>query len=107
VTLDYLRPEAATSHGDERLRIAGTRGVVETSLLDGKVTLTGHDQPPRMLPIEKPLDIFTRFARSLLGQGPPPLSLPEAFRITEIALKAREAAETGRPVSLRGSSYRY
>ena len=26
VTLDYLRPEAAPTHGDERLRIAGTRG---------------------------------------------------------------------------------
>jgi len=106
VTLDYLRPEAAAGHGDERLRIAGTRGVVETSLLDRKVVLNQQDQPVRSLPLEQPADLFTQFARSLLGQGPPPLSLPEAFRITEIALKARQAAETGQAVSLRDSSYR-
>ena len=40
VTLDYLRPESAPTHGDERLRIAGTRGVVETALVDHKATLT-------------------------------------------------------------------
>jgi predicted dehydrogenase len=106
VTLDYLRPEAASSHSDERLRIAGTRGVVETSLLDGKAMLTGNDGPARMLPPEKPADLFTRFARSLLGQGPPPLSLPEAFRITEIALKARESAERGQTISLKETTYR-
>ena len=40
VTLDYLRPETAPTHGDERLRIAGTRGVIETALVDHRVTLT-------------------------------------------------------------------
>src|SRR5262249_15784570 len=34
LTLDYLRPETAPSHGDERVRIAGTRGVIETVLVD-------------------------------------------------------------------------
>ena len=38
--------------------------------------------------------------------GPPPLTLHEACRVTEIALKAQQAAETGRAVSLRDSPYR-
>ena len=40
LTLDYLRPEAAATHGDERLRIAGTRGFVEAVLVERRVTLT-------------------------------------------------------------------
>ena len=47
VTLDYLRPETAATHGDERLRIAGSRGVVETALVERKVTLTTDDKPLR------------------------------------------------------------
>jgi predicted dehydrogenase len=106
VTLDYLRPEAAPSHGDERLRIAGSRGVIETALVERKVTLSIADGKPRILPMKPQTDLFTQFARSLRGEAPPPLMLHEACRITEIAIKAQEAAETGRVVSLRDSRYR-
>jgi predicted dehydrogenase len=105
-TLDYLRPEAAPTHGDERLRIAGTRGVIETALAERRVTLVTADRPPRALPAGRPADLFTQFARSLRGEGPPPLTLHEDCRVTEIALKAQQAAEAGRVVSLRDSPYR-
>jgi predicted dehydrogenase len=106
VTLDYLRPESAPTHGDERLRIAGSRGVIETALVERKVTLIAADRRPNTLPLTSQTDIFTQFARSLRGETPPPLTLHEACRITEIAIKAQEAADTGRVVSLRDSSYR-
>jgi predicted dehydrogenase len=105
VTLDYLRPESAPTHGDERLRIAGSRGVIETALIEHKVTLISADQRPRALPLATQTDIFTQFVRSLRGEAPPPLSLREACRITEIALNAQQAADTGRVVSLRGSLF--
>jgi predicted dehydrogenase len=106
VTLDYLRPETAPTHGDERLRIAGTRGVIETALVEKKVVLNPADGPPRTLPLASQPGIFTQFARALRGEGPLPLGLHEACRITEIALKAQEAAESGRVVVLRDSLYR-
>jgi predicted dehydrogenase len=106
VTLDFLRPEAALTHGDERLRIAGSRGVVETALVEKKVTLTAADRLPRTLDLRPQTDLFTQFARSLRGEGPPPLTLHEGCRITEIAIKAQQAAETGRAVSLGDSLYR-
>ena len=105
VTLDYLRPESASTHGDERLRIAGTGGVIETALVDRKVTLIAADRPARNLTLHPEPDLFTQFARSLRGDGPPPLTLPEACRITEIALKAQQAADSGKVVSLRDSPY--
>jgi predicted dehydrogenase len=106
VTLDYLRPESAPTHGDERLRIAGSRGVIETALVEKKVTLCSVDNPPRTLALTLQTDLFTLFARSLRGEAPPPLTLHEACRITEIALKAQQAADTQRAVSLRDSLYR-
>lgn len=105
VTLDYLRPESAPTHGDERVRIAGSRGVIETALVERKVTLTTGDHPPRTLPLEPEPDLFTQFARSLRGEAPVPLTLHEACRITEIALRAQQAADTGHAVSLRDSPY--
>ncbi len=105
VTLDYLRPESAPTHGDERLRIAGTRGIIEAGLAEHKVTIVADGKRPRTLPLKRPVDLFTQFARSLRGEAPPPLALHEACRITEIALKAQQAAETGRAVSLRDSPY--
>ncbi len=106
LTLDYLRPETAPTHGDERVRIAGSRGVIETALVEKKVTLTTADSPPRSLPLSPETDFFTQFARSLQGGGPPPLTLHDACRITEISLMAQQAADTGRVVSLRDSIYR-
>ena len=52
VTLDYLRPESAPSHGDERLRIAGSRGVVETALVEQKVTLIDRRQTAPHPPLD-------------------------------------------------------
>jgi predicted dehydrogenase len=105
VTLDYLQSESAPTHGDERLRIAGTRGVIEMALVESTVTLTSGNQPPQALRLTPQLDLFTQFARSLVGDGPAPLTLSEACRITEIALKAQRAAETGQTVSLRNSPF--
>jgi predicted dehydrogenase len=106
VTLDYLRPAAAPTHADERLRIAGTRGVIETALVDKKVTLVTENEPPRALTVTPQIDIFTQFARSLRGEAPPPFRLDEACRITEIAIKAQQAADTKSVVSLGESAYR-
>lgn len=105
LTLDYLRPEAAPTHGDERVRIAGTLGVVESALVEKRVTLTTAASAPRTLPLDPQVDIFTRFARALRGEGPLPMSLAEACRITEIALKTQQAADTRSAVSLENSPY--
>jgi predicted dehydrogenase len=103
LTCDYLRPEKAPTHGDERVRIAGTKGVIETVLNDRKVTIIRTDSEPQAVPLEPQLDIFTAFVKSLHGVGPPVMSLYDAFRITEIAIKAQQAVDTGKPVSLTPS----
>jgi predicted dehydrogenase len=105
LTLDYLRPETAPTHGDERVRIAGTKGVIETVLIEEKVKIISAAKGPRELPLPEQPDIFTSFVRHLKGDGPLPIGREEAFRITEVALKAQQAAESGKAVSLAGSPY--
>lgn len=106
LTLDYLRPEKAPTHGDERVRIAGTKGVVEAALEENRTSLITADGGPRALTLSPQPDIFTAFARSLKKDEPPVMSLEDAFRITEIALKAGIAAQTGKRVSLVETIYR-
>jgi predicted dehydrogenase len=99
--LDYLRPPTAPSHGDDRLRIAGTQGIVEYQDATELTLMTSKHGPRPVtadLPPTRPL--FVDFLESLYGRTTHALSLDEIYRVNEIVLKAREAAETSRVVSL-------
>jgi predicted dehydrogenase len=101
IRLDYCRPAAAPTHGDDRVRIAGNRGVIEC--IGDRTVLITHGDGPRALPLPPPVAFFTDYVRALEQQRPPFISFAECVRITEVALRAREAAETGRPVKIPGS----
>jgi predicted dehydrogenase len=96
--LDYCRPAAAPSHGDDRLRIAGNRGVIEAT--ESGVTLITHDQGPRELPLPTAVNFFADYVDALRNDREPFIPFSDCLRITEVVLRARESAETGQPVSL-------
>jgi predicted dehydrogenase len=90
--LDYLRPATAATHGDDRLRVVGTTGIVEYQAPSG-LTLVTESQPLQKitdLPPAKPL--FTDFVESLYTGKPHFITLDDIYRVTEIVLKARSAA---------------
>jgi predicted dehydrogenase len=113
VTLDYLRPEAAPTHGDERVRLAGPAGVVDLSTGAGSGTVIDA-AGVRPLEVAPPLPWYAGFLgtagafRGLPQRGAVPDVLPawEVFRATEVALKAQLAADGGRTVDLRETAYR-
>ena len=105
VMLDFLRPESAPTHGDERVRISGTRGVVEGLAVDGTVTLIDEQGGPRPLAVPHAENWYTTFVKHVRGQGPSFITLEQACRVTEIALKAQQAIDEGRVVSLADSPY--
>ena len=98
--LDYLRPAGAPTHGDDRLRVAGTKGVIEYRTAGGLTLLTSSERTlrPEELPAEQSL--FVNFVESLYSDRRHLIRPEEVFRVTEIVLKAREAAETHRIVRL-------
>jgi predicted dehydrogenase len=96
--LDYCRPAAAPTHGDDRLRVAGDRGVIEA--MRDRVTLIEREEGPRELPLPPPIDLFADFLEALRDDREPFIPFAECLRSTAIVLRAREAAETGRPAAI-------
>lgn len=105
VTCDYLRPGGAPTHGDDRVRIVGSGGVVEGLAAQRTARLITHAAPPQELPTPEPASWYSSFVRSLRGDAEPVIQQWEAFRVTEIALKAQMAGESGSEISLCDSPY--
>jgi predicted dehydrogenase len=100
LTFDYFRPGGAQGHGDDRVRVAGDKGIVE--VVNGEAVLLAHDAPARRLEKEEPLSLFQEFVKSIEEKTPLRISAAEAFAVSEVALRTREAADTKSPVVLRG-----
>jgi predicted dehydrogenase len=98
IRVDYCRPAAAPSHGDDRLRIAGSAGVIEA--MQGKVTLITSDAGPQELPLPEEVEFLPDFLESIRTGREPYIPFVECARSTEVVLRAREAAESGRVVRM-------
>jgi predicted dehydrogenase len=92
--IDYLRPSTAPSHGDDRVRVAGTEGVVEVS--GGKAVLLSESaEGAQDVPDVNPGDLFADFLAQVRGEGLCLVSAKDSFRTTEACLRARASADTG------------
>ena len=102
LTLSYLRPAKAPSHGDDRLQVTGSRGCLELRLNNKPFCeLTTNNEPPHQLPLPgTESNVFIDFVRSLRGEKPHVLSAEDPFRATEVALKARDGADLRQTVPL-------
>ena len=90
--IDYLRPAKAPTHGDDRVRVAGTKGVIE--VMDGKVTLI-NDQSEgiqELALLDAPA-FFAEFAKQVRGEGKCLVSAKDSFEVTKACLLARESAD--------------
>ena len=98
--MDYCRPELAPSHGDDRLRLAGTKGVAEYMLATGVTLVSTKRKLEKIESLPPARSIFGEFLEYVyLGK---PTSLPhnEIYRICEITMAAHDAAVTGKVISI-------
>ena len=91
ISADFLRAKNAGSHGDDQLRIAGEKGVIEVR--HGKAILTDNENPPQELELKPEGDFFGDFCRSLQGEGQCRLTMADTFQVSQTALNARESAD--------------
>ena len=98
--MDYQRPETAPTHGDDRLRIVGTKGIVEFQAAQGLTVVTQKEPPRKITDLPKSKPLAVDFIESLYGGPPHQLTRAEIFRISEQILKARAAAEDHKIVRL-------
>ena len=101
MSLDFLRPNGAPSHGDDWLRVVGSRGVIEAYLARNTCTLITENQPPVELPLPASVDFFADLVRKLRDNSK---SLAEAtmsaFHLTRACLCARDAADRQQVISI-------
>ena len=90
-SIDYLRPATAPTHGDDRIRCAGTKGVIE--VMGGKVHLITADGDEYIEPVNPPQSLFEDFIGGLRGLNPLPVTTEETIALTRACLLARESAD--------------
>ena len=89
VNFDFLRPESAPTHGDDRVRVLGSEGVLEVR--GNRVYLidkNGESEPPLL----RPKGIWDAFLAAVSGQ-PGLLTTADSIASTRAALTARESAD--------------
>ncbi len=98
--MDYLRPASVEGHGDDRLRLAGTRGIVEYRQ-DSGVTVMAAGGKRTLTNLPATGSVFADFLQSTYLGAKPALTWPEIVRANEATLAAHESAESGKTVWLR------
>ena len=89
VTADYFRPGASARHDDDRLRLTGTRGMLEAR--DGRVYLE-NDRERRELELPPGESAFWEFWKAV-GSGRAREMGQWALYATRVALAARDSAD--------------
>ena len=91
-SIDYLRPQKAPTHDDDRLRVVGTKGILEVR--NGKVFLMNDEiDGIREIPLQSKRSMFLEFIEQVRGQGECLISAQDSFYVTEACLKARQSAD--------------
>ena len=98
--LDYLRPSPAPTHGDDRLRLAGTEGVLEARGGESKLMLVTSKKQPYMIDAGSTANLFVEFVEALRALKPYRIPADDCFYATEVVLKAREAADQKKLIEL-------
>jgi predicted dehydrogenase len=91
VTADFLRPDGSARHDDDRLRLTGTKGMIEVA--DGRVFLE-NDAPRRELTLPPPESAFLGFLAAAESGTAEQFALP-ALAATRVSLAARDSADAG------------
>lgn len=99
VNIDYLNHPNNAVHGDDRIRLAGTKGTLE--ILHGQVILVNDTHNgPVSLKDETPVNIFADFVNSIEGK-PARFGAEDSFAITRAALTAQKAARENAILSIQ------
>jgi predicted dehydrogenase len=91
VHADYLRPPAAPTHGDDRLRVAGTKGVLEVR--SGKCTLIGADGEKDVTESVKTQPMHLELLAAIRGDNCDLYCTQSSLELAETLLKARDAVD--------------
>lgn len=97
VSVDYYRPSTAKTHDDDRIRVVGTKGVIEVR--GKKVYLINQvNDGAQEVELLDTAGIFTDFLKVIEENGQPLVTIEDSFYVTEACLRAKLSAETSKIV---------
>lgn len=91
--MDYLRPTTASGHGDDRLRLAGTKGIAEYSETLGVIAMSEGSKPRSISQLPAQGSVFLDFLQSVYLGKPQSLSLDDIYRVNEITIASDNASK--------------
>ncbi len=97
LSVDYLRPTKAPTHGDDRLRVVGTTGVLEVK--DRVLTII-NENGIRTFENLQDENIVLSFLEGISEGKNCELTSDEIFYITKVALYARDAARSAQVLDI-------
>ncbi len=102
VHADFLRPAKAASHGDDRIRVAGSAGLVEVR--DGRCALTTHEAEATEITAEgEGPGVADELLRALDGE-PATYSTAASLYMARVLLQAQDAVDAGEVRQLNGAA---
>ncbi|MBI3281083.1 MAG: Gfo/Idh/MocA family oxidoreductase [Acidobacteria bacterium] len=98
--MDYLRTPSSPTSSDARLRLAGTRGILEYREKDGLTLMTIDRKPEAVTDLPPRGQVFIDFLEHVYASKPTQLPLDDIWRANEATIAAHEAAAEGRIVGV-------
>ncbi len=93
VSADVMRPKAASTHDDDRLRLVGSDGILEVR--DRRVFVIDKDGEHELPLLQTETELFEEMVLEILGKGKCRVSAEDVFFATRTALLARDSQDSG------------
>lgn len=105
VSVDLFRPASSVTHGDDWIRIVGTKGIIEAS--GATVTCTKHvdSDTPINIELEAKPKIFRTFLLSLINNTPSELNAFDAFMLTDACHCGQQSLARGEKISINSEKW--
>jgi predicted dehydrogenase len=99
-SVDLYRPASASTHGDDWIRIVGTKGVLEARGSDLTCSLLSDSGQPVQVELPQKTKVFREFLLAVAGDGSLRIPQEESFMLTNVCLCAQASAEKGQFVEV-------
>lgn len=103
VSLDLFRPESADTHGDDWIRIAGTKGILEARTSAGTCQILTDTETPATVSLPQPGCIYKDFIAAISGREDVDVYQKQSFLLTHACLCAQQSARTHSFVDIQNS----
>jgi predicted dehydrogenase len=90
--MDYCLPATAPYHGDDRLRLSGTKGVAEYMPASGVTFATAEKKLTRVTDLPPARSVFAEFLDSVYNGKAPSLPEEDIFAVCDATVAAHESA---------------